>query len=169
LPIEMKITLTDANISDAPALAAMRTAVAERLTRDFGQGHWSSPVSEKGVLYAMRNSRVLVAHEGAKIIGTLQLTIKKPWAINRAYFQNSMRPIYLIGMAVEPTLQRQGIGRAMLENVQRIVRAWPGDAIRLDAYDAPAGAGLFYAKCGFHEVGRVIYRTVPLIYYEFLL
>src|SRR5262249_36625297 len=116
-----------------------------------------------------RNSRVLVAHEGTRIIGTLQLTTKKPWAIDRTYFQNSKRPIYLIGMAVEPTLQRQGIGRAMLEDVQRIVRAWPGDATRLDAYDAPAGAGPFYAKCGFLEVGRITYRSVPLIYYEQLL
>ena len=32
-----------------------------------------------------------------------------------------------------------------------------------------AGAGSFYAKCGFREVGRVRYRTVPLIYFEMLL
>jgi GNAT superfamily N-acetyltransferase len=110
-----------------------------------------------------------VAYEGPKIIGTLQLTTKKPWAIDRSYFQNSRRPIYLIGMAVEPTVQRQGLGRAMIEDVLRIVRGWSGDAVRLDAYDALAGAGPFYAKCGFREVGRVTYRSVPLIYYEQLL
>ena len=69
-------------------------------------------------------------------------------------------------MAVEPALQRTGIGRAMLDDAKRIAREWPGDAIRLDAYDTAAGAGEFYAKCGFREVGRAIYRGTPLIYYE---
>jgi len=39
----------------------------------------------------------------------------------------------------------------------------------LDAYDTAAGAGEFYRKCGFEEVGRVIYRGTPLIYYQMLL
>ena len=42
-------------------------------------------------------------------------------------------------------------------------------AIRLDAYKGPAGAGAFYAKCGFSERGRVSYRATRLIYYEMLL
>ncbi len=46
---------------------------------------------------------------------------------------------------------------------------WPADSIRLDAYDADAGAGWFYAKCGFQERGRVVYKGDPLVYYEFLL
>jgi hypothetical protein len=36
-------------------------------------------------------------------------------------------------------------------------------------FDGEAGAGAFYAKCGFREVGRVVYRNVPLIYFEMLL
>ena len=40
---------------------------------------------------------------------------------------------------------------------------------RLDAYDSQAGAGEFYASCGWTEVGRASYRDVPLIYYELLL
>jgi len=39
----------------------------------------------------------------------------------------------------------------------------------LDAYDGAAGAGRFYAKCGFLEVGRKIYRGVPLVYFELML
>lgn len=42
----------------------------------------------------------------------------------------------------------------------------PGEVIRLDALDASAGAGGFYAKCGFSEVARVRYRGCPLVYYE---
>jgi len=165
----MKLTLEEATTGDAPALAKLRTAVAERLTLDFGHGHWSSKASEKGVLFSMRTSRVFVARRGGKIIATLQLATKKPWAIDKSYFSDCRRPLYLTGMAVEPSLQRHGIGRAMLEDVRRIARAWPADAVRLDAYDSAGGAGEFYAKCGFREVGRVTYRKTPLIYYELLL
>jgi GNAT superfamily N-acetyltransferase len=65
-------------------------------------------------------------------------------------------------------MQRQGVGRRLLEEAKIVAAAWPCDAIRLDAYDAAAGAGPFYAKCGFREVGRMTYRGVPLIYFELL-
>jgi ribosomal protein S18 acetylase RimI-like enzyme len=71
-------------------------------------------------------------------------------------------------MAVEPGLQRKGVGRSCIEEARRIVSRWPGDAIRLDAYDAASGAGEFYRKCGFREVGRATYRRAPLIYFEML-
>lgn len=79
------------------------------------------------------------------------------------------RAIYLTGMAVSVAHQRQGLGRLALEDARAVAKAWPADAIRLDAYDAPAGACGFYVKCGFQERGRVVYRTDPLVYYELLL
>lgn len=48
-------------------------------------------------------------------------------------------------------------------------RAWPVDAIRLDAWDGIGGAGPFYAKCGFTDCGHATYRTAALVYYELLL
>ena len=72
-------------------------------------------------------------------------------------------------MAVAPVLQRQGTGRRILEQAKAVAAAWPAEAIRLDAYDAAAGAAPFYSKCGFREVGRVTYRGVPLVYFELLL
>lgn len=41
--------------------------------------------------------------------------------------------------------------------------------MRLDVYDAVAGAGGFYAACGLHERGRVKYKGNPLVYFEQLL
>jgi GNAT superfamily N-acetyltransferase len=165
----MKVTLKQATTAHAVAIAKLRQATHEKLTRDFGTGPWTSAVTETGVLYAMRLGRVYVARAGRTIIGSLQLTSKKPWAIDRKYFTKCRRPLYLLAMAVEPDRQRQGVGRAMLEDVKRIVKAWPGDAICLDAYDLPGGAGEFYAKCGYREMGRVKYRGAPLIYYELML
>jgi GNAT superfamily N-acetyltransferase len=155
--------------ADAPALAALHTAVAEDLTRRYGRGHWSMGSTEKGVLFGMRHSRVLVVRRGQKIVGTFCLQTKKPWAIDVSYFTPVKKAIYLTQMAVVPAMQQQGIGGGLLKEAVKQTRAWPADAIRLDAYDAEAGAAGFYAKCGFHETGRVVYRKNPLIYFEFVL
>ena len=116
----------------------------------------------------MRQSHVWLARRGTSIVATFRLATKRPWAIDRSYFATSKRPLYLTDMAVRPDLQRRDVGRRCLEEAVKQATSWPADAIRLDAYDADAGAGPFYAKCGFNEVGRVIYRDVPLIYYELM-
>jgi GNAT superfamily N-acetyltransferase len=165
----MHLTFEPATASDATALAALYTAVAEDLTRRYGCGPWSSKRTEKGVQFAMRTSRVFLVREDAEIVGTFRLATKKPWAIDTTCFTAGQKPLYLQDMAVVPARQRKGIGRRCLERACDTAQAWPADAIRLDAFDAAAGAGAFYARCGFAEVGRVTYRKTPLIYYEVLL
>jgi hypothetical protein len=64
-------------------------------------------------------------------------------------------------------ISRPGTERGWAE-VRRIGAEWPADAIRLDAYDAEAGAAEFFRKCGFREVSRAAYRKVPLVYLELL-
>ena len=166
----MGVRLFLAGPDDAAAIAALRCDVADVLTRDFGKGQWSSQASERGILSGMKpHSRVYVARRRGKVVATLTLQTKKPWAIDTAYFTPTRKVLYLLNMAVDPNLQRTGIGRACLDAAKVAAGKWPADAIRLDAYDATAGAGEFYAKCGYQEVGRVVYRTVPLVYYELIL
>jgi|SRR5919206_632371 GNAT superfamily N-acetyltransferase len=167
--MKMKISVTTASEADAPAIAALRTSVAEHLTRQFGKGHWSSSVTEKGVLRGIKTSRVLVMRDNEEIVGTLRLATNKPWAIDLSYFKSVARPLYLLDMAVSPDRQGRGVGRQLVEEAKSVARAWPSEAIRLDAYDSDAGAGPFYAKCGFSEVGRKAYRGVPLVYFELML
>ena len=165
----MHIRLQKATIRQAPALHALRLAVAEDLTSRFGKGAWSTAGTVKGVLYAMRTSSVFVARDKNNVIATLTFCTKKPWAIDPKYFTPCNKPLYLVGMAVEPKLQRTGIGRRCMDQAIGLAKQWPADAIRLDSYDAAAGAGEFYRKCGFQEVGRGAYRNCPLTYYEMLL
>jgi GNAT superfamily N-acetyltransferase len=164
----MSLSVDTADLADAAAVAALRTAVAEQMTRQFGRGHWSAGATETSALRGITTSRVLVARDRHAVIGTLRLATKKPWAIDVNYFERVKRPLYLIDMAVEPSRQRQGVGRYLIEAAKEAARLWPADAIRLDAYEGRAGAGTFYAKCGFREVGRVTYRGVPLIYFEWI-
>jgi GNAT superfamily N-acetyltransferase len=155
--------------ADAAEVAALRVAAANDLTERFGKGFWSSAATEKGVLQAMKQGKVLIATRAGTIVGTLALSTRKPWAIDASYFSRVRTAIYLTSMAVAPDLQGQGVGREMLAAAEEAVRGWPGDAVRLDAFDAEAGAGLFYEKCGYEERGRAVFRGVPLIYYERLL
>jgi GNAT superfamily N-acetyltransferase len=188
----MPLGFSIATPRDAPAIAVLLNAAADHLTELHGRGHWSGQATERGVALAIMppvigkrrtvTSRVIIArNRSGKIIGTLHLATKKPWAIDVSYFTPAKRALYLTGMAVEPRVQRKGIGRRMLEEAVRVAREWPGEAvqaIRLDAYDTSglagakdggAGAGGFYARCGWREVGRVRYKGNPLVYFETLL
>ena len=146
----------------------MRIAAANRLTRDFGDGHWSAHTNEASVIRDIRASRVIVARAAGVIVGTVTLQTRRPWAIDVTYFTPSAKVVYLTNMAVVPERQRSGIGRALLDEALAQARAVPFDVIRLDAYDAPAGAGEFYRRCGYRQVGGKSYRGVPLMYFELM-
>lgn len=166
------LTFAFATEADARAVASVRNAAADHLSRIYGNGHWSWLTSERSLLRDLgrpRWCRVLLARDGNDVIATLLLQTKKPWAIDAAYFTSVRRPLYLLSMAVHPDYQRQNVGRMLLKEAEARAREWPAQAIRLDAFDAPAGAGAFYTKCGYREVGRVAYHGTPLIYFEMVL
>ncbi len=166
----MKLSLGAASPADAAEITVLRNEAARELSARYGKGHWGYQASEISVVNGMTGkSKVLVAKYENEIAGTLRLQTKKPWAIDPAYFTKVAQPLYLIDMTVHPALQGKGIGRFMLQEVVSFVRAWPAQAIRLDAYDSAAGAGDFYRKCGYSERGRVVYRGQPLIYFELLI
>ncbi len=165
----MTLVFTVATPGDVEVVVRLRAAVAEDLTQRYGRGHWTSVGTEKTVLRDIRTSQVLLAWEGVIAVATTRLATKRPWAIDPKYFTSRSRVLYMTDMAVVPRCQRLGIGRRCMEHARMFASEWPAEAIRLDAYDGPAGAGAFYAKCGFNERGRVSYRATPLIYYEMLL
>lgn len=161
--------LRRATPDDAVAIAAVRNRANEDLTARFGQGHWSGHCTDRGVLFDQRHAQVFVAVQAREIVATWVLATKKPWAIDRSYFTPVKRPLYLINMAVAPAHQRHGIGRKCVEHAVAATKAFPAGALWLDAYDHAAGAGEFYRRCGFREVGRAKFRTSKLIYFEWLI
>lgn len=165
----MRIRLHPATVSDVSGLLDLRAKVNHRLADQFGEGFWIAKLTENSILLAMRRSSVYVARHRDRILATLALSTRKPWAIDANYFSKSKTPLYLTAMAVDPRHQRKGLGRACIEEARRLAAERPSDAIRLDAYDVAAGAGEFYRKCGFSRMGRASYRGVSLVYYEMLL
>lgn len=167
--MSMRLKFRDATLKDVAYIVALQNAASSALTERFGVGHWSSAVTERSAVLAQRNARVRLGISDGHILTVLRLATKKPWAIDVSHFAPVKRPLYLTGMAVSVAHQGEGLGRLAIEDACTVATAWPANAIRLDAYDAKAGAGPFYAKCGFEERGRVVYKGDPLIYYELLL
>jgi GNAT superfamily N-acetyltransferase len=163
------VKFRDARPDDVATIAGLQNTAAGALTARHGPGPWSALVTERGVTLAQRHARVRVGSDGKRILTVLRLATKKPWAIDVSHFTPVKRPLYLTGMAVSIAHQGQGLGKLALEDAVAVARTWPADAIRLDAFDADAGAGGFYARCGFTERGRVVYRGDALVYLERLL
>lgn len=158
--------LSRAKPEDAAALLELRQRVDARQDEIRGLEPRPPRATLRGVLANMREGSVWVVRRRGRILGALTLGTRKPWAIDVAHFTPVRRPLYLTGMMIDPERQRQGIGRRCMDEVIAIAAEWPAEAIRLDAFDRPDGAGGFYDQCGFREVGRVRYRGTPLIYFE---
>lgn len=163
------LSFRGAAAADVPGILALQLAADAHEEARFGKDRWSTKISEASVIRGMKSSRVLVALRRNKIAAALRLATKKPWAIDITYFTPVAKAAYLHDVAVDPAVQREGIGRSLLAYTTTTARALGFNALRLDAYDGASGGGPFYAKCGFREVGRVVYRKVPLIYYELVL
>jgi hypothetical protein len=71
--IAMRVKLQIATARDVSDLVSLRTALHQYLTSQYGKGHWSSGLTEKGVLFAMRHSRVYAARNRSRLIATLAL------------------------------------------------------------------------------------------------
>jgi GNAT superfamily N-acetyltransferase len=164
----VELTIDAALESQVEELARLHALASADLTHKHGRGHWTSPLKPPAVLRGILTSHTFSARMAGRIVGTYRLATKKPWAIDTAYFTPVEKPIYLHSMAVLPPAQRRGIGRALVAHAKQHAANNGIDAIRLDAYDSPAGASRFYSACGFRSKGHVIYRTVPLVYFEWL-
>jgi len=161
-------TISVASSGDARALAALRCAVAQEMTRQFGDGHWSALPSQAEVLRQLRASHVLVARVGAEIVGTVRLVRPVLGAIDSSAFSPAENPLYVLGLAVAPQSRGLRIGRQLMEAAKDHARSSGAQALWLDAYEHEAGAGPFYSQCGFTQVGGTTHRGVPLSYFEWL-
>src|SRR5678815_1886591 len=141
--------------ADAAGILALRERVAAHLAQQHGRKRRASRATARSVLWEMKRGEVnWIARRDGAIVASLVLGARRPWSIDASYFSHADRPLYLTSMNVAPEIQREGLGRRCLAEAVEIARAWPADALRLDAFDRADGAGEFYRKCGFREVAR---------------
>jgi ribosomal protein S18 acetylase RimI-like enzyme len=161
----MDITLELATADDAAAITAVRIGAARDLAAKFGHGFWSGASDTiDGVRFEVASGEVFLARQGGSVVATLRLSRRNPWLVDTSFFTAAARPAYLTSMAVAPKWQRSGIGRACLEACAAVLPEC--DIIRLDSFDAPAGAVGFYKKCGFVAVHRGEYLGSRLVWLE---
>ena len=92
---EMALSFRFATQSDIPALLKLRLAVDADQAERFGKNRWSTTINEKSVARGLKSSRVLLARRHGRIIGTLRMETKKPWAIDLRYFTPVAKAVYL--------------------------------------------------------------------------
>jgi GNAT superfamily N-acetyltransferase len=166
----MSWTIEKAAPDDAAAVAAVRMGAARDLTMKHGLGTWSFAMeSEDSVRAELFSATVLIVRAEGSVLGTVKLALRSPYLMPISAFTAVENPIWLTAMNVLPRAQGQGIGRALANAARKSALEMGGEAIRLDSYDANAGAGGFWRRCGFREVGRMNYNGTPLIFFEDLL
>jgi GNAT superfamily N-acetyltransferase len=164
------VTLRNAGLGDIKLVRSILAAAADDLTARFGQGHWSGArTMETLKAYAERGELYLI-EANSTAAGTLRLTDRKIGFYHNAWFARPDDPAgYLLDMAVHPDHQRLGIGHRAMQMMERLAQQAGLQAVRLDAYQGPAGAGAFYRKCGYAMVHTGDMRGVGLEYFEKLL
>ena len=153
--------------SDAKSVRKVRRLAAEDLTTRFGRGHWSSVSTLPTLRKHARSMHLHVVELHGKVVATFTLSPRKIPFYHKAWFANpDDEALYLTNMAVRPDTQRQGVGRWIMGQIEKIAVQASVGAVRFDAYDANAGAGEFYRKCGYICVHRGSFGATPLEYYE---
>jgi GNAT superfamily N-acetyltransferase len=167
------LTFSAATPADAEELAALRNAVATDQLQRFGVKSFNT--TSRGILCDLRWGEILVARRKNskekvdQIVSSLLLVKKKPWAIDVSYFTPVEHPLYVRAMNTLPSFQHQGAGSRLLQYALKMAKRNGCDVVRLDAFDAPHGAGDFYLKCGFAPRGGALFRATPHLYFEYLL
>jgi len=162
----VKVSIDAARPDDAAAIAELRNRVADDMTRQFGQGPWSAQGSKPQVLRQMRASRMLVARHEGEAIGTVRLAVPNSHAFDASAFTTVTSSLYVLGLAVSSEHRKRGVGRKLVEHAKQIARDRGAQALWLDVFDHPAGAGPFYQRCGFRVVGPAPSASLPLTFFE---
>ena len=163
----MRFALELATPADAHEIAAVRSAAAADLKARYGDGPWAASTdTAAAVAIEVTAAETYVVRLTGTVIATLRLRSSSPWIGETKFFTPAEKPLHLTTMAVGPQWQRRGVGRSAVTHACQIASQLGADAIRLDCFDAPAGAGGFYERCGFRQIARTRYLGVPLLWFE---
>lgn len=162
----MDLTINGAQPGDAAEIAALRNRIADDMTVRYGEGPWSVHTSQPLVLKQMRASQMLVAKEGGEIVGNVRLVTPNLHAFDASAFTPAENPLYVLGLAVSSDCRKRGVGRMLMEAAERAGRERGAQALWLDTYEHAAGAGPFYERCGYRNVGPAPGAEIPLAFFE---
>ena len=161
------LSLRSIGPEDARHVREIRLRAAEHLTGRYGVGHWSGVSTLRTLKKHALESSIFAVESAGTMVGTFTLSEKKIGFYRKSWFANPEdAAIYLTDMAIDPAEQRKGTGRWCMVQIESIAQSRGILEVRFDAYDAPAGAGAFYRKCGYTRVHWGSIGSTALEYYE---
>lgn len=153
--------IRDATESDLPCLAAAMVRLQEAhvsafpdIYRDFDAGDALSHLSN---LLSRPEAIVRVATRGDSVVGHVVLLIEtRPESI----FTHSQRYGHIAQIEVEPEFRRQGCGRSLLADCERLAASHDLHRITLDVWAFNSSARSFFQALGYDDFGFKLSRSV---------
>lgn len=145
-----KLAATD-SIPEITALLHRSYGVLAARGMKFLASHQSDAITRE----RLHGGEAWVALDGARIVGTV--TVRRACADHPWY----MRPevASMEQLAVEPELQRHGIGSALITLAEDVGRGWGRTEMALDTSERADDLIALYTKRGYRVVGDV-HRTI---------
>ena len=103
------------------------------------------PYLESDYLQAIRDRLVYVAKLNQSVVGYVTLSIHR----KEGSGVKTKKLLRVDSICVEQMLRGQGIGRAMMEDVKALAKAFGCHGLLLSVHPENDGAIAFYQKCGF--------------------
>ncbi len=159
----------------ARAIWQIKQEISLDLTAKLGVGHWS----KSGLLQSirerielgdpdqLRKKTLYAAISGEEVVGVIAVSTWPPGFWKRSLWSEPQSPgLGVFDLCVSPALQRQGIGRFLMESTEQLARTRSILFVRLDAYVDNPYSTAFYRHIGYQERGLVDVRGVGLVLFE---
>ncbi len=164
-----------ARLEHAKSIEQMRWLSAEDLAARLGPGPWNSSSRLQGIKErialgdpeTLRHSTLFVACLGNEAVGSVVVSTFPPGFWKRQYWQDpSAKGLGVFNLVVQPELQRQGIGRLLMQGVEQLARTCQIPYVRLDAFAENPISTTFYRRIGYDERAEISLRGTRLILFE---
>ena len=157
------------NIDD---LYALIVACGEDMWRRLGLDHWKPPIPIEMFREYARTKEVFAVHDGDVLVGTFTIGFDapEPYPPSR-WTDDAHKAIYLNKLAVRPNLQKKGLGRWCMSEIERLAAARGCQALRFDALTRNVPLLGFYDHLGYRRCGDMyvydeINRGWDILLYE---
>ena len=138
--------------ADAPVLRSVRLRALATDPASFGSTH----EREAGFPVELWEKRAAEGASGGESSTLLALRGDEPVGIVTGMRDTTERDVFhVFSMWVAPEARRQGIGQALLEEIEQWMRASGGRVARLSVTDAAPGARRLYERAGYERDGQV--------------
>jgi GNAT superfamily N-acetyltransferase len=152
----------------APLHEIVRACGADLAAR-LGLHHWDPPLPLEELREHARTREVYAVLDGSRLVGTFTVGLEAIPRYPREIFSAVEPALYLNRLAVLPSMQGRGLGRACMAEVESLARDRGARAVRFDAVAAYTGLRAFYRRLGYAERGPFRLGELPVECFEKLL